>query len=128
MKIFDKWLRLGAEGKEPYRTFVEQVDKGITDFECDLLTFITDNAYKAANTAQWLFMLRFGPKYKKAAEAECGADEAAQKLPKLKDYTDAEVDSAEARMLEESTKDIEPPPKKKDFGLAPYGGHKTRLQ
>lgn len=93
------WLRMGAAGEPIYREFVEDFDQALIEFECKILDFLESNSHKNANTAQWIFLLRFGPKYRAYAEAEAklmmGEPVATQKEAPP---TEAEILAAERRL------------------------------
>lgn len=122
---FDRWLRAGAAGQEPFATFAATVDHALMEFEGKLLCLISDSAEKNVNAAQWLFNIHFGAKYKKASEIAAGLGEI--ESPRKREFTEEEVAAAEQRAFVSAGLSGEPPPPKKPaFGLEPYGGHKSK--
>jgi len=96
---FQRWLRAGAAGQPGFREFSEAVDAALVEFECKLVDFLYANSNKNVNTAQFLLNIRFGLKYKKAAEVEAGIFEAEMNgIPKVAPTQEA-VDAIEAKAL-----------------------------
>ncbi len=100
---FQEWLRHGNAGTPGYKEFVESLDAALVDFQCQLLSVISEAALDKANVSacQWLYMQRFGFKEKQAQEA---ADKAAQAeamfgVQKQKDVDEAELEAAEKRLM-----------------------------
>ena len=118
--IFNRWLRAGAAGQEPFASFATRVEQALILFECTLIDFIAQNAEKNAATAQFLFNLRFGAKYKKIAEQEAGI-EAAEALGLSNkvhhEATEEEIAAAEKRALEAAKRMEYVRPKALNFGL-----------
>lgn len=100
---FNEWLRHGNAGTPGYKEFVESLDAALVDFQCQLLTIISDAALKHKNVAaaQWIYMQRFGFKEKKAQEAELKAIEASDvfNAQKQKEVDEAELEAAEKRLM-----------------------------
>lgn len=100
---YNEWLRHGNAGTPGYTEFVESLDSALIDFQCQLLSIISEAALDKANVsaAQWLYMQRFGFKEKKAQEAEekAAQAEAVFSLQKQKEVDAAEADAAEARLM-----------------------------
>lgn len=94
---FNLWLRAGAEGIEPFATFAKDVDKALVDFECKLLDFICENSNKNVNAAQYLLNLRFGAKYKKAAETDASLTEPEKTA--VVNFSEEALAEAEARVM-----------------------------
>jgi hypothetical protein len=119
--VFNRWLRAGSAGQDPFTDFVAKVEHALIKFECELLDFFAKNANTNMSAATFLFNLRFGAKYKKIAEQEAGLEgiEAvlgAQVKPLL-DASEEEIAAAEKRAME-AAKFIEHiKPKVLNFGL-----------
>lgn len=100
---FNEWLRHGNAGSPGYKEFVESLDAALVDFQCQLLSIISEAALDKGNVAaaQWIYMQRFGFKEKKAQEAELKAIEAEQIFgaEKKRASDEAEVEAAERRLM-----------------------------
>lgn len=92
------WLRAGYAGKPGFKEFAEAFDEALLEFECKLLSFIEGNAAKNVNSAQWLFQIRFGPRYKRYAEAEAAQVSGEENVPaKILELTEEAIEAAEKR-------------------------------
>lgn len=118
--LFNRWLRAGAEGLEPYAAFTARVEQALVMFECRLLEFVADNANKNLTAATWLFNLRFAPKYKKAADQEAGLEAntpMSLSASQSKEASEEEIEAAERRQLEAAEHIEQNRPKALNFGL-----------
>jgi hypothetical protein len=116
--LYNRWLRAGVEGMEPYATYKARVEAALVLFECALLTTISTTAKNQANAAQWLFLLRFGPKYKRAADQEAGLEtQLPATVQQLAEVSEEELEAAERRALEAGRYLNENKPRA--FGLEP---------
>lgn len=112
-RTLQRWLKAGEAGQKGFVEFAKAADFALIEFECRLLTFICDNAAKNVNAAQWLFMQRFGLKYKKAAEAEVGVEEDVKREAPI--LSTEELEAIEKRILDSVAKEEEKKPR--NFGL-----------
>ena len=119
--IYQRWLRAGAEGIEPYASFAAKVDAAVILFECKLLDMIAGQMDRSLAAAQWLFSMKFGPKYKREAEREAGIVSALPMATQPQvEASEAEIEAAERRALA-AQKDVEQQrPKALKFGLDPH--------
>ena len=87
-------------------------------FECRLLEAIEGQVDRSLAAAQWLFSMKFGPKYKREAEREAGIVSALPMASQpLREVSEDDLEAAERRALE-AQKHVESRPKKAlNFGL-----------
>lgn len=116
--LCNRWLRAGAEGLEPYATFAARVESALLLFECKLIEAIEGQVGKNLAAATWLFGLRFGPKYKRAAEQEAGLESSLPAaVQPLKDVSEEDIEAAERRALAAQSHVEQCKPKALNFGL-----------
>ncbi len=118
--LYQRWLRAGAEGLEPYATFSAQIESAVILFECKLLEQINGQLDKSLAAAQWLFSMKFGPKYKREAEREAGivAELPLAQQPQA-EVSEDEIEAAERRALAAQRHVENTKPKALKFGLDP---------
>lgn len=118
--LFNRWLRAGAEGLEPYASFVARVEQALVLFEAKLIEFVYENSNKNLSAATWLFNLRFGKKYARYADQEAGLESSTPmslSASQPKEATEEEIAAAEKRALEASKYIEQIKPKALNFGL-----------
>lgn len=116
--LFNRWLRAGAENLEPYATYAARVESSLLLFECKLIEAIEGQVGKNLAAATWLFQLRFGPKYKRAAEQEAGLEANTPMAPQAQqDISEEDLEAAERRALEAQKHVEAQKPRALKFGL-----------
>lgn len=55
----DYWYKMAAEGKEPYKSFVDEMDQAEAFAESDLVGIVRTAAIEDAKHAQWMLERKF---------------------------------------------------------------------